>query len=838
MKNLVLLLLCASLFSTTFAQSNKLLSPADFLGYEVGTKFTRHHQVVEYFKYVADNHSQVQFFPYGKSFEGRPLVAVAISSVKNINALESIRKGHLSRIGLSDAKAFSDKEPTLVWLSYNIHGDEAVSSEAALVTLEKLSSNDAEVQKWLEDVIVIMDPCLNPDGRDRYVNWYNNVAMAQLNIDQNSEEHHSTWPGGRVNHYLFDLNRDWAWQVQVESQQRGEFYQQWMPHVHVDFHEMGINSPYFFAPAAHPIHENITPWQRDFQELVGSNHAGYFDDAGWTFYTKEFFDLFYPSYGDTWPIFNGAMGFTYEQGGSRDAGVAVLNDHGDTLTLKDRVEHHYTTSLSTIEVSYLNREKLKKEFKKYFTDAANTPLGEHKSYVIKGSNDPSRVNALLSLLDKQKIRYGTAPNTRRSYNGFDYLNNKNGSFTLESGDIVVSAYQPKSVLLKVLFEPKSMLEDSMTYDLTAWALPYVYEVETYATSERIDVKEDRETAFTQNPLPKKPPVAYLVEWKDVQDVKLLSALLKENIKVRFAEKNMTLAGKSYTKGTLVITRAHNKNLADFDAKVVQIANAHQQPLDYARTGMADSGPDLGAEAIRYIKRPKVALVNGEGVNPNAYGELWHYFDQDLEYPISVVNMSYANRINWNDFDVVVLPSGRYSKIAADLMKFVSDGGKVIAIEGAIRIFSGKETALASAIEAAEKKADLGGEDLTSKLRRYEDSERSYLSGSVAGSIYKVHLDDSHPLAFGEDGSIHIMKRNSSTYPFLDNGWNVGVIKDDGHVSGFIGSQLKRDLVNSLVIGTESHGGGQLVYFTDSPVFRGFWHSGKLLLGNAVFFVGQ
>ncbi len=836
MKRLFLYLLLVLTTTPLFSQS--IQSPAEFLGYEIGTKFTRHHQVADYFEHVAELSDQVELFPYGKSFEGRPLLAVAVSSKENIQSLEAIRKGHLARIGLSDAKAFSDKELTFVWLSYNIHGDEAVSSEAALVTLEKLISKDKKVEEWLKEVIVIMDPCLNPDGRDRYVNWYNNVAMAQLNIDQNSEEHHSTWPGGRVNHYLFDLNRDWAWQVQVESQQRGVLYQHWMPHVHVDFHEMGINSPYFFAPAAHPLHESITPWQREFQHLVGHNHAGYFDDEGWTFYTKEIFDLFYPSYGDTWPIFNGAIGFTYEQGGSRDAGIAVLNDHGDTLTLKDRIAHHFTTSLSTIEVSYLNREKLKKEFKKYFNDAANSPAGKYKSYVIKGSNDRSRVKALLKLLDKQNIRYGMASGTNRNYTGFDYLNNQSGNFSLEKGDIVVSAYQPKSVLAEVLFDPKPNLEDSLTYDLTAWALPYVFEVETYATSERINPDEKAAMpAFVPNPQSRTSPVAYLAAWKDVQDVHFLSALLKENIKVRFSEKPLKANGKQFDRGTLIITRTHNKHVKNFDKKVVDIANSLEQPLDIANTGLSESGPDLGSGSVRYIKKPKIALVNGLGINANSYGELWHYFDQVLEYPVSVINMNYAQRINWSDFDVVVLPSGNYSKISKKLMDFAATGGKLIAVEGAMHMFTAENTQLAIATEEMNKQNENGIELPESKLRRYENAERSYISSSVAGSIYKVHLDDSHPLAFGEDSHIHIMKRNNRAYPYIDD-WNVGVIKEDGHVSGFVGSQLKTELTNTLAIGAENYGNGQIIYFTDSPVFRGFWHSGQLLMGNAVFFVGQ
>ena len=831
MKKLPALFLSLLIAYSVSAQDGKLLSPAQFLGYEIGTKFTRHHRVVDYFEYIADNSSQVKLMPYGKTFEGRPLVTVAISSAENIRQLETLRKGHLGRIGLAENIKTTDKQPLIVWLSYNIHGDEAVSSEAALPVLEKLTNGDMDVNEWLKNTIVIMDPCINPDGRDRYVNWYNNVMLMQQNVDQNSEEHHSTWPGGRVNHYLFDLNRDWAWQVQVESQQRAVIYQNWMPHVHVDFHEMGINSPYFFAPAAHPMHENITPWQREFQELVGENHAGYFDEAGWSFYTKEYFDLLYPSYGDTWPSFNGAIGFTYEQGGSRNAGIAVLNDHGDTLTLADRVAHHYTTSISTIEVAYTNRERMTREFVQYFQTAKSDPPGDYRSYVIKHSNDDERIDAILQLLDKQNIEYGIASGSKKSYNGFDYLNNEKSSFNLEKNDVVVSAFQPKSVMVKVLFEPKTMLEDSLTYDVTAWALPYVYELETYATSERIEPNKEYENTFVENLKPTRRPVAYIAQWDNVKDARFLAALLKENIKIRYTINPLTLDDKTFERGSLIIPRFQNKNTPNFDDKVREIANTHEQALHYATTAMAQNGPDLGSDQVRFLAAPKVAVLNGRGVDANAFGEMWHYFDQEIEYPFSVLNMDYASGVDFSEYDVLVLPSGSYAKLSTQLLDFARGGGKIIALERAIGAFTSGETKLAKAMKPTDNEGDKKDND---KLKRYEDSERSSLSDYVPGTIYKVHLDDSHPLAFGEDESIHIMRRNSTAYPYMD-AWNVGVLKDDGHVSGFVGYKLKRKLVNSLEIGQENIGSGSIIYFVDSPLFRGFWYSGKLLMSNAVFF---
>jgi hypothetical protein len=268
-----LLLIAFLTFGSLFSQNIK--SPSEFLGYEIGSRFTRHHKVVDYFKYVSSTLSNVKLEKYGETNEHRPLYLTYISSQKNINNLENIRKDNLSQTGI--LKGNSDNKIAIVWLSYNVHGNEASSTEASMLTIYELVTTK---KAWLENTVVIMDPCINPDGRDRYVNWYNQVRSSPYNIAQDAKEHHEPWPKGRPNHYLFDLNRDWAWATQIESQQRIKIYNKWMPHIHVDFYEQGINSPYYFAPAAEPFHEIITEWQRDFQTQIGKNHASYFDREG------------------------------------------------------------------------------------------------------------------------------------------------------------------------------------------------------------------------------------------------------------------------------------------------------------------------------------------------------------------------------------------------------------------------------------------------------------------------------------------------------------------------------------------------------------------------------
>ena len=443
--------------------------------------------MVSYFQYIAQASPKlVKLQQYGETNEHRPLYLAFISAEENISNLENIRINNLRLANLGKDKIIpTENTPALVWLSYNVHGNETSSSETSLLTLFALTDPmNMQTKEWLKNTVIIIDPCVNPDGRDRYVNWFNSVAGVNYNPSPDAREHKEPWPGGRTNHYNFDLNRDWAWQTQAESKQRMQVYNQWLPQVHVDYHEQEIDQPYYFAPAAQPYHEAITPWQREFQVTIGKNHAKYFDKNNWLYFTKEIFDLFYPSYGDTYPAYNGAIGMTYEQGGGSAGGLGVETNEGDTLTLYDRVIHHYTTSISTIEIASLNAAKLVMEFRKFFNNGIKGTVGDYKTYVIKNNpRDEERIKALIDLLDKNGIQYGTGSGSGK---GFNYHTAREEAFSIAPDDIIISSAQPKATMVKVLFEPQSKLIDSVTYDITAWSLPYVYEVTAYASKERIN----------------------------------------------------------------------------------------------------------------------------------------------------------------------------------------------------------------------------------------------------------------------------------------------------------------------------------------------------------------
>ena len=817
----------------------QLRSPDDFLGYELGTKYTPHYKIVSYFNHAAVAMPQMmKLEKYGQTNEGRDLLIAIVTSAENFLRLDEIRKNNLRLTGLLNDKPANVNAPAIVWLSYNVHGNETSSSEVAMKTLYTLlNPGNAETREWLKNTVVIIDPCLNPDGRDRYVNWFTQMVGNNPNANIDSREHSEPWPGGRTNHYNFDLNRDWAWQTQVETQQRLKKYNDWMPQVHCDYHEQYPNNPYYFAPAAEPFHEVITPWQREFQTTIGKNHARYFDANGWLYFTREIFDLFYPSYGDTYPMYNGAIGMTYEQAGHSVGGLAVVKNDGDTLTLKDRIAHHFTTSMSTIEITSKNAARVMTEFKKFFDDARTKGIGEYKSYIVT-TDDENKLDAIKLLLDNNMIQYGKY--NRPGGKGYNYFSGKEEMISTGKYAIAINSTQPKSALIQVLFEPKSKLSDSATYDITAWSLPYVFGLQSYAVKENLVTEPVSSSGYGTKVLPSS--YGYLVKYNSFGDAQLLAALLQKGVKVRFAEKEFSFNNKNYGKGSLIILRSGNENIF---SSVPDILFHYHAKADNVESGFMQTGFDFGSEKVHFIKKPNVAMLTGNNVSGTAAGEIWHLFDQQLKYPLSLINADEIGGVNWKNIDVLILPDGNYKFLSdkdgsADLKTWVRQGGKIIVIENAAAQMAAGDWGIKikkNEDDDKDKKED-STKNPYGNLKKYGNREKDGIVNNIPGAIYKTELDNSHPLAFGYPDFYFTLKQNENLFEFMKEGWNVGVIKKDNQVAGFVGSKVKTKIKDGTVIGALGMGNGKIVFFADDPIFRSFWENGKLLLCNAVFLVGQ
>jgi hypothetical protein len=804
-------------------------SPDEFLGYPLGTKFTSYTRVLEYFRYLARTDKNVKLVSYGKSYEGRELLVGIVSSKDNMDRLELIKKNNQALSKAEKIQGKGTKSPAIVWLSYNVHGNEASATEAALKTMYTLvEAKVSGVQEWLKNAVVIIDPCLNPDGRERYVNYFNSVAGITPNPNPMAREHIEPWPAGRSNHYYFDLNRDWAWQSQVETQQRLILYREWMPEVHVDFHEQNYNEPYYFAPAAEPIHQDITPWQKEFQVIVGKNNAKYFDQKGWKYFTKEQFDLLYPSYGDTYPLYNGAIGMTYEQGGI-GAGLAVITLDGDTLTLKDRIDHHFATGLATVETVSKHADKLVDEFKKYFVKGMTTPVGSFKSYVVKGQN-PGKLRRLIQLLKRNGVVF--AFGGEKSATGYNYETGKTGNFKVERNDLVVNLEQPAAVLANVLFEPQTTVKDSNTYDITAWALPYAYGLNAYATKESIKGIYPGMEEPKNNVASVQKAYAWLLPWNSLDDAKVLISLQRAGIKVRTAEEGFTVGGRSYPVGSLLIYRAENERLVkELPSKILDIEKECQTVLYPVMGGFVDKGKDFGSSVYPVLNIPKVAVVAGNQTSAQSMGEIWHFFEQELNYPITVIGIDDIGVLDINKINTLILPDGTYGDgLNEKVQDWIKLGGKLILLEDAILSVMGKKP-------FDIRKKEYFKDDISiNDVPKYFSRKQVNLSNAIPGAIFKVDLDQSHPISAGLGNYYYSLKTDDKLYEFLKHGWNTGVLKSDSYVAGIAGEGVLKKLGSGMLFGVQPIGKGSVIYLGASLLFRSFWENGKLMFANSVFLV--
>jgi hypothetical protein len=502
--------------------------------------------------------------------------------------------------------------------------------------------------------------------------------------------------------------------------------------------------------------------------------------------------------------------------------------------------------MATIETSSQNANKLVDEFEKFFKENLNSPAAPFKTYVIKAENNPDKLKKLTNWLTSHGIQFGHAAASKPS-RGFDFQTQSTNSFTLTTEDIVVNIHQPKGRFVTTIFEPVTKLTDSLTYDITAWNLMYAYDLKAFALNEKITVANGYEPKVVAQEAIAAKPYAYLFNYHSLNDVELLASLMKKGIKVRKAMKAFSTAGKNFEPGTLIVTRRNNEGITDFDNVVQNAAKSLGRKIYTTSTGYSDKGPDFGSSEMSYIKAPKVALLGGDQTSSLDHGQVWHFFEQQLHYPLTIIGTDYFHTIDLWKYDVLIIPDGNYKLLDEGTLtmieRWTSDGGRLIAMAGANSSFADKKGfgLKVFANDDAKSKAEKEANEQKEKEGpvKYGDAERKELSNSIFGAIYKVSLDKSHPLAFGLGDFYYSLRTSELHYAYLEKGWNVGLLKGKQKpLIGFAGVKINKQLENTLVFGVEDKGKGQVVYLVDNPLFRSFWENGKMLFSNAVFMVGE
>jgi hypothetical protein len=824
------------LLTISFSAFAQLKAPSEFIP-NYGKQISYYHQVEEYFKYLTEQSQSIKKQKYGATNEQRDLNVYYISTPENLANLEQIRNNNLAAIGLSDKKTSGVENKIIVWLSFNVHGNEFAGTESALtVAYELLNPSNEATKQWLKNTIVILDPCINPDGYSRYGNWLREISGKKTHPGLYDREHMEVWPGGRYNHYLFDLNRDWAWQTQIESQQRIKLYNQWMPQVHTDVHEMSYNSPYFFPPAAEPLHEFIEQYQKDFYTVLGKNISQKFDKENWMYNTRERFDLFYPSYGDTYPTYNGAVGLTLEKGGI-GAGREVTMENGSNVTIKDRLTQHAAAVLTVVESAASQKEVLLKGFRDFHINARKKAKGVYNTYVLK--NNP-KLEQLVELLQKNDVEfsYAEAPG---SASGFHYQTKKNESFKIEPNDLIIKADQPRSVLTQVLFEPNQKLNDSLSYDITAWALPLAYGVDGYAVKNSVQIKTKNKIESAEKNIPES-VYAFYVPWNNRTSAQVVSLLHQAGIKVRSAMKKAVFGTVTVEPGGLIISRADNPKITDFEKTVGNIIKV-KTDFSFISTGFSTNSKDIGGENFTLLKAPKILMLSGKGVVSTEFGATWFYLDETVAYPVSIVETANLNRVKLYNYNTLILSDGSYD-LTEDQKKqideWVKNGGKVIAMANAISLFQDRDGYALSLFASKEDKEKSEKEEKEIELKKrfldFEGSERREISGSIPGAIIENKLDKTYPMAFGLGNTYFSLKSNERSFSLLKKAINVAYIPKDYLSYGFVGNDIRKKLNETVSFAVDKRGDGTVIYMMDNPLFRGFWENGILLFSNALFLV--
>ncbi|MFN2443861.1 MAG: M14 family metallopeptidase [Thermoanaerobaculia bacterium] len=841
MRSIVALLLVLLAFPLAAAPA-----PATFLGWEIGARFTPHHRIVDYFEALAAARPErISLERFGTTIEQRPLVYAVITSDANRSRLSEIRRAVVS---LSDPRGLSDSEaesivenmPAIVWLAFGVHGDEASSAEAAMLVADRLMKGDDEIRGILEHTVVIIDPLQNPDGRQRYVNWFEGRVGAKPDPDPEALEHHQPWPGGRFNHYLVDMNRDWLWTSQPESQARVRAYLQWKPQVFVDFHEMWHDSNYFFPPDADPINANIDPDTSEWLDAFGRANAEAFSSRGWPFFVGEHFDLFYPGYGDSWPSFQGAVGMTYEMAGHGFAGRAVEREDGSILTLADRAERHFTAAMATLRTASTNRRQL-------LAHTLGVVRRQIEAPQISWLIPPGSPNlpAALAMLERQSIELQQLVSSRR-IEARPVADRGPVRSEFPAGTVVISSRQPMGALVRTLFEKTPELnrafieaqrslvdadEPDQFYDITAWSLPLAFNLDAWATGVNIP---SAALARWSPAAPPAPPVearfGWIVDARDPEVYRLAGELLRREIHFSVIDVELNHGGRTFARGSLLVQK--NNNSSEVLGALVESHLSAPATFVAVDSGWS-GGLALGSSKVHYVRDPQIAIVGGEGVSPTSYGHLWHTFDREIRIPYTALGSNRLGAADLSKFRVLILPDGTgwdqsLGQPTLDrLAAWVEGGNTLIAIGRSARALRGGDKPFSKTRVWEPEKTD---DDEDSAPSRYHDF-------GVPGAAFRTVMNERNWLTFGLDQAPAVLISGSDALLPVSYGVDniLRLPETDPLVAGFAWPESIERLEGSAWLVVEKKGRGKVITFAGEPYFRSFWRGTLPILLNAALY---
>jgi hypothetical protein len=807
--------------------------PADILGYPVGTWHVRHDQLVNYMYALAEASDRVTIKEIGRTHEQRPLLLLTITSPSNQSNIEQLRTDHVARI--DDGKSAPADAPLIINMGYSVHGNEPSGANASmLVAYHLAASNGAEVQKLLNENIILLDPALNPDGLSRFAQWANSHKGKTLVSDKLHREHREHWPSGRTNHYWFDLNRDWLLLTHPESRARITQFHQWRPHVLTDFHEMGTDSTYFFQPG---ISSRKNPWTPDtnvtLTAALGDFHAKALDGQKQLYFTQESFDDFYYGKGSTYPDAHGSIGILFEQASSRGHLQDSVNG---LLSFPDTIQNQVTTSLSTFAGSLANKSAILAYQKQFYSDTQKLIKDDKiNAFVIQGSRDQSRFERVQEILSSHQIDFSMVSK-----------NTQVESLELQANNaLVVSLDQAQYRLIRSLFSERQRFTDNTFYDVSNWNLPLAFNLNYSPLSKsemrKLSTVKSVERKIVQTTLDAN-AYAFAFEWHDYKAPALLQHLLTNKVQVRVAGADFTaevaaassIVSRDFSKGAIVIPMALQQptNLLDILSTQAKKLNVN---LYNVASGLTSKGIDLGSRQFAAVTLPKVLLIGGKGTSQYEVGEIWHYLDTRVGLPATLLDLSDLNDVDIAECTHLVFASGSYTTVNDDttaaIKEWVRKGGVLIGQKSAVSWFS-QQKWIDNDVIATSKVDDA----FTTKGLSFGDKDAFAAKKLIAGAVYRADVDLSHPLMFGfEDDDLPLFKTTNMVMKASNNPFNeVATYQEKPLVAGYTADELQKLIGKTTAIVAKPLGHGVVIGFVDNIHFRGYWDGTSKLMANSLY----
>ena len=797
--------------------NDKIPTPKEIIGHQVGEWHVTHDKLVEYMKVLANSSDRITLEDRGKTFEGRPLLLLTITSPNNHSRIDDIRQRHID--GTNDSSLDVTNDPIVVYQGFSIHGNEPSGSNAALAVAYYLAaSTSLATEDLLNNTVILFDPSFNPDGLQRFAYWANTNKSKNINPDSNDREYFEVWPRGRTNHYWFDMNRDWLPVQLPESRARIASFHKWLPNILTDHHEMGSNSTFFFQPGIPSRTHPLTPQlNQDLTKEIGNYHAKALDKIGSQYYSEESYDDFYYGKGSTFPDINGSIGILFEQGSSR--GHAQETSNG-ILTFPFTIRNQYTAAMSTLEAAKNMRVKILKYQQDFYKKARNES-SKAKAIVFGDHKDAAKSYHLAEVLKRHQVVIHEVKSDFRA-----------GGKKFKKGySYVVPMNQKNQKLVKAMFDVRTSFKDSLFYDVSAWTFNHSFGVD-YAENISLNNAgpEIKTLKINEGSVSKKSNVGYLMPWNEYYTPKALNAILQKGLRAKVSMKNFNNGGNSYDYGTIQIPVQNQKldsqELYNF---LKTVANESHLEIKGVSTGLND-GIDLGSNNFKNISLPKVAMLVGNGVNVSDPGEIWHLFDQRYDMHVTKLDMIYFNRIDISKYTVIIAPNSRGldKKSIEKLQKWVRDGGTLIGYRSAAKWLKSNKF--------------INFEFVTSNIDTIKDvsfEAKSLKNGAqvIGGAIFEATIDRSHPINFGYKNDKIALFRNTTLFMKADKKSYNNPIQYTNNplLSGYISKENAKVIKNTVPFKVQRMGRGRVLVFTDNTNFRAFWYGTNKLLMNAVFF---